>query len=95
MGFLATCLLAPACGAPSEPPRAAAPASSPASAVAATQPPATVPAALSTAAPPVPAGASPASLHYKGIAASRTAEGFFILGAADAPVTLTDYSDFL
>ena len=47
------------------------------------------------ASPTTPAAAGPATFLYKDIAASRAADGFFALGAADAPVTLTDYSDFL
>jgi hypothetical protein len=34
-------------------------------------------------------------LVYKGIEQGVTAEGFPYLGRADAPITLTDYSDFL
>jgi hypothetical protein len=35
------------------------------------------------------------ALVYKGIEQGVTAEGFPYLGRADAPITLTDYSDFL
>ena len=42
---------------------------------------------------PVAPGAVPAS--YKGIPTSRAADGFYVLGAPDAPVTIVDYSDFL
>jgi len=36
-----------------------------------------------------------APLTYNGIEQGLTADGFHYLGRADAPVTLTDYSDFL
>jgi len=32
---------------------------------------------------------------FKGIEQGLTADGFPYLGKADAPITLTDYSDFL
>ena len=42
-----------------------------------------------------PEPAAPAATLYKGVAQGLTSEGFPFLGAADAPVTLTDHSDFL
>ena len=49
--------------------------------------------------PPAPTAASPseaqAGTPYNGVAQGLTPEGFPFLGAANAPVTLTDYSDFL
>ena len=41
------------------------------------------------------ASASATGPLYKGIAQSRTPDGFYALGAPAAPVALTDYSDFL
>ena len=35
------------------------------------------------------------AIAYKGIEQGVTADGFPYLGKADAPITLTDYSDFL
>ena len=60
--------------------------------------PPALPAPIGTApvapvAPVAPAGAVPAT--YKGIPTSRTADGFHVLGALEAPVTIVDYSDFL
>ena len=98
-------LLATACGAPAPPeaaPAAATTASqsgaSPASAA-----PTAVPNPLPTAVAPTSAPAPPAAPAaqtaagdtYRGIAQSRTPDGFYVLGAPNAPVTLTDYSDFL
>lgn len=34
-------------------------------------------------------------MAFKGIPQGVTAEGFYFLGAADAPVVFYDYSDFL
>ncbi|MDE2994245.1 MAG: hypothetical protein OXU67_10220 [Chloroflexota bacterium] len=51
-----------------------------------------------TALPPPPTVAAPseapAGTPYNGVAQGLTAEGFPFLGAANAPVTLTEYSDF-
>ncbi len=47
---------------------------------------------------PAPTTAAPAAVSlppFKGIPQGRTTDGFPFLGAADAPVTLIDYSDFL
>ena len=103
-------LLGTACGGagtPSTPPQAApaqqtapAPATSPSAApLQPTSAPAGAPAATSApqaqtspAAPPAPAAAAPS---YKGVPVGRLPEGFYTLGAPEAPVTLTDYSDFL
>ena len=45
--------------------------------------------------PPPPDAAPAAGPQYKGIPVSRTQDGFYALGAPEAPVTITDYSDFL
>ena len=37
---------------------------------------------------------APAGTPYNGVAQGLTADGFPFLGAANAPVTLTEYSDF-
>ena len=59
----------------------------------------TQPAPQPTAAPSAPTttgpSAGPEGTLYKGVAQGLTAEGFPFLGAAEAPVTLTDHSDFL
>ena len=59
----------------------------------------TAPAPQPTAAPPAPTTAGPSEAQpatpYNGVAQGLTPEGFPFLGAANAPVTLTDYSDFL
>ena len=59
----------------------------------------TAPAPQPTAPPPAPTStgpsAAPEATLYRGVAQGLTSEGFPFLGAADAPVTLTDYSDFL
>jgi hypothetical protein len=44
---------------------------------------------------PQPAAATPAASTLARIAQGRTAEGYQALGAADAPVTMVMYSDFL
>ena len=58
----------------------------------------TAPATQPTAAPPAPTaaapGEAPAGTPYNGVAQGLTADGFPFLGAADAPVTLTEHSDF-
>ena len=58
----------------------------------------TAPATQPTAAAPAPTaaapGEAPAGTPYNGVAQGLTAEGFPFLGAANAPVTLTEYSDF-
>ena len=67
-----------------------------------------LPAAAPTAAPvassrPTATGSAPAAtaqptrigVTFKGIEQGLTADGFPYLGKADAPITLTDYSDFL
>jgi len=54
-----------------------------------TSPTSTPPAVNATIEPPRVA------LAYKGIEQGLTADGFPYLGRADAPITLTDYSDFL
>lgn len=70
----------------------------------ATQAPTASPTNPSTASPPptplaqaVSATAAPTRIPvtYKGIVQGLTADGFPYLGKADAPITLTDYSDFL
>ncbi|HEV2124926.1 MAG TPA: hypothetical protein VGW38_19430 [Chloroflexota bacterium] len=43
---------------------------------------------------PTPADGAPTTL-YKGIPTGQTAGGFYVLGETNAPITLTDYSDFL
>ena len=59
----------------------------------------TAPAPQPTAAPPAPTTAGPSEAQpatpYNDVAQGLTPEGFPFLGAANAPVTLTDYSDFL
>ena len=55
----------------------------------------TAPAPQPTAASPATSPPAPAATLYKGVAQGLTSEGFPFLGAADAPVTLTDHSDFL
>jgi hypothetical protein len=42
-----------------------------------------------------PAASAATSGRYAGIAQSKTAEGYYALGDAAAPVTLMHYSDFL
>lgn len=42
-----------------------------------------------------PVNPTAAPMTYNGIEQGLTADGFHYLGRADAPVTLTDYSDFL
>ena len=99
-------LLATACGAPTPPeaaPAAATTASQSGTAPAASAAPTAVPNPLPTAVAPTSAPAPPAAPAaqtaagdtYRGIAQSRTPDGFYVLGAPNAPVTLTDYSDFL
>jgi len=44
---------------------------------------------------PPPDAAPAAGPQYKGIPVSRTQDGFYALGAPEAPVTIMDYSDFL
>jgi len=61
--------------------------------------------ALATQAPQAPTAqvvatataikASLVEVSYKNIPAGVTSDGFYFLGNANAPVTLTDYSDFL
>ena len=93
-------LLGAACGAPAETPRAAGGSSpAPAPLLAATSVPAPA-ASIAPTSPPPAATASPAppgadAGSYKGIPTSRTADGFHVLGAPEAPVTIVDYSDFL
>lgn len=80
----------------------------PTSTVVATISPTTAP--IATAPPPTQAPAQPAQSNqviaptatvapafpsYKGILHGVTPQGFFFLGDPNAPVTLTDYSDFL
>ena len=48
------------------------------------------PTAIIAATDSATSGGQPSAVVY-----GRTAEGAFFHGAADAPVTLTDYSDFL
>ena len=53
-------------------------------------------AAPATAATTAAVASAPAgSGRYAGIAQSRTAEGYYMLGEPAAPVVLTHYSDFL
>ncbi len=80
---LAALLLAACGGAPTE---TTAPTQAPA---AATEQPA------APAATEAPAAEAAADGPFAGIPRSRTAEGYHVLGAADAPVTLVMYSDFL
>lgn len=58
----------------------------------------TAPATQPTAAAPAPTAAAPsetpAGTSYSGVAQGLTPEGFPFLGAANAPVTLTEHSDF-
>ena len=58
----------------------------------------TAPATQPTAAAPAPTAAvaseAPAGTPYNGVPQGLTADGFPFLGAANAPVTLTDHSDF-
>ncbi len=58
----------------------------------------TAPATQPTAAAPAPTaatpGEAPAGTLYNGVPQGLTAEGFPFLGAANAPVTMTEYSDF-
>ena len=58
----------------------------------------TAPAPQPTSPPPAPTAASPseaqAATPYNGVAQGLTPEGFPFLGAANAPVTLTEHSDF-
>lgn len=53
------------------------------------------PAATAAVATLHPSPAEPAGMQYKGMPVSRTSDEFFVLGQPDAPVTLTEYSDFL
>jgi protein-disulfide isomerase len=59
----------------------------------------TAPAPQPTAAPPAPTTAGPSEAQpatpYNDVAQGLTPEGFPFLGAANAPVTLTEHSDFL
>jgi hypothetical protein len=84
--------------APSQPPVATA-TSTEAPALAAPTATVALPAALAaTDAPPLPSPSAPivpALPLYNGITHGVTPNGFFFLGDPDAPVTLTDYSDFL
>jgi len=98
--FTLTCGLLAACGSQATAP-AAAP-SPPAVAPSAAAPPATAAVVAPTELPTVVAIVAPTSAAganadgpYDGIAQGRTAEGYHLLGAADAPVTLVMYSDFL
>lgn len=63
-----------------------------------TQPEPAAPATQPTAAAPAPTAAAPseapAGTPYNGVAQGLTPEGFPFLGAANAPVTLTEHSDF-
>lgn len=106
---LVAAIVLAACGGastPTLPPPTNAPSAAPIPSVApaATQAPAPSPvptaalvAASTATAQPVVATAAPARLAtaYKGIEQGITADGFPYLGRADAPITLTDYSDFL
>lgn len=53
------------------------------------------PSAASNAPSPAVASAPTGTGRYAGIAQSKTAEGYYMLGEPDAPVVLTHYSDFL
>jgi protein-disulfide isomerase len=66
------------------------PTSEPPTATATTAPPTPT----ATTAPPTPTATAAASLH-RGIPQGVTADGVPLLGSADAPVLLIDYSDFL
>ncbi|GIV95839.1 MAG: thiol:disulfide interchange protein DsbA [Herpetosiphonaceae bacterium] len=50
---------------------------------------------LSSVEPTVETLASPTTSADTGVLHNQTAEGRFMLGSADAPVTIVDYSDFL
>lgn len=106
---IASALIFAACGgrvAPTMQPATPLAAPSPTATV---RPPATdLPSAIPTAAPattsqPTSTASAPAAtapptriaLTFKGIEQGLTADGFPYLGKADAPITLTDYSDFL
>lgn len=62
----------------------------------ATMPVDTRPAAVTDAAPS-PAATDAASLinQYAALPQSRTPEGYYVLGEADAPIIMQHYSDFL
>lgn len=100
LGLLVCALLA-ACGSATQqaggPTAAAPPTAAPAATGAPTAAPATAsapsPAPATTGAPVAAATAAPEG--QAGIPESRTPEGYHVLGRADAPVTLTMYSDFL
>ena len=90
-------IFATACGSPAAPPQAA---NSPSAPTTLASPTVVAPVAAPAlpAAPagaPSPAGPAPVGPEYKGIPTSRNADGFHVLGAPEAPVTITDYSDFL
>lgn len=75
------------------------PTSEPPTATATTAPPTPTattapPTPTATTAPPTPTATAAASLH-RGIPQGVTADGVPLLGSADAPVLLIDYSDFL
>lgn len=78
----------------SAPPAASRATTTPAASSGAASSASTAPALDGTAAPSA-APTMAAMPPHKGIPQGRTPEGFFFLGAAAAPVTLSDYSDFL
>lgn len=69
----------------------------PAATTASTAPPpaAPPPAAAPTGGPTTTAAEAPTAATGEGIPSGQTAEGYWYLGRADAPVTLSMYSDFL
>jgi ABC-type Fe3+-hydroxamate transport system substrate-binding protein len=101
--FTLTCGLLAACGSQATAPAAAPspPATTSAATIVAPAPP-TVAVLAPTELPTVVAVVAPTNVAgvnadgpYAGLAQGRTAEGYHLLGAADAPVTLVMYSDFL
>lgn len=98
--LLAACAPQPAGSGTAAPPPAS-PTRAPVAAVEPTRAPTAPPTAVATtpttaAAPTTEPTAAPALAGpFAGIPQSRTAEGYQVLGAADAPVTMVMYSDFL
>jgi hypothetical protein len=96
MAGMALALTLAACGgAPGPDPQTAAPTGT---AVVMTEPPSTpVPATAAPDSASATAGAGPVAGETNDLTlvAGRNADGTFYRGSPDAPVTLTDYSDFL
>jgi protein-disulfide isomerase len=85
-----------ACGGQTARQETGASAASPAASVAAATTASVSPTASASAATTAsPAASAATSGRYAGIAQSKTAEGYYALGDAAAPVTLMHYSDFL